>query len=189
MLRYLVGFFITVGLIVLLIILLFSGGNDTSKNKKLPGTGKTLSSYANTDAQVRLTIDGPVTANQNHRVVQVTVDRNSAVFKGMNGYEGNTTIDQSYNNNEASFRAFLRSLELIGYTNGDTTSSLKDETGHCASGSRYVFELIKDGKDIERFWATSCGSIRTYKGSVTTSLHLFQKQIPDYDKLNEQAQI
>ncbi len=56
--RYFLGFFATILLILLVIILLFRGGG----NKPKVPTGKTLASYATTDAELRLTTDGPVNA-------------------------------------------------------------------------------------------------------------------------------
>jgi hypothetical protein len=180
MLRYLVGFFVTIGLVVLLIVLLFSGG---SSPKKVTTTGQALGSYADTDAQVRLTIDGPINDDQDHNQVQITVDRNNAVFNQLQGYDGSVVKTESFPKTSASYAAFLYALEHADFTQGDTSSSLTDERGYCPQGSRYVFEIMQDGHDIERFWATSCGGVHTYDGELTTSLILFKAQIPNYTDL------
>ena len=179
MLRYLIGFIITIGLVILLIVLLFSGGGGTTK--KVPTSGKALDSYASTDAEVRLTIDGPINAEQNHRQAQITVGRNSAVLNVIQGYNGTVVNQQNFANTEAGYSAFLHALELVGFTRGDTSNSgLKTEAGHCPLGRRYIFEIIQGGKAIERFWATSCNGPHTYLGNVLTTIELFQVQIPTY---------
>ncbi len=181
MLRYLIGFIITIGLVILLIVLLFSGGGGDDGTKKVPISGKALDSYASTNAQIRLTIDGPINAEQTHRQVQITVDRNSAVMNEIQGYNGNIINTRSYTNSQAGFSAFLHALELLDFTKGDTSNgSLKSEAGHCAAGRRYIFEVIQDGHDIERFWATSCGGPHSFLGNVPNTIGLFQRQIPNY---------
>jgi hypothetical protein len=183
MLRYLVGFFVTVGLIILLIVLLFSGGGS-APSKKVPNSGRTLESYAQTDAQVRFTIDGPINAVENHRQIQIIVDRNNAVFNLMKGYDGSVVSSQSFGNTTSSFSAFLHGLEMLNFTKGDTSDkSLTSETGHCPTGKRYGFDVIEQGRTIEHFWATSCGGKHTYLGDVETTRFLFEQQIPHYQNL------
>ena len=178
MLRYLIGFFITIGLVILLIVLLFSGGSSTP-TKKVPSSGKTLDSYAATDAQVRITVDGPIVANQDHHQTQVTVDRNNVVVNLVRGYDNNVVTTQSFANTQASYSAFLHSLEVLEFTIGNTSDeTLKSEAGHCSSGVRYIFEIIQGGHDIERLWATSCGGPHSYNGNLTGTLNLFRRQIP-----------
>lgn len=179
MMRYVVGFLVTIGLIILLIVLLFSGGSGPAQ--KVPGSGKPLASYASTDAAVRLTIDGPINAEQNHRQIQITIDRNNSVMNVIQGYNGNVINTLSYSNTQAGYSAFLHSLQLINFTQGDTSNSaLKSEAGHCAIGQRYIVQLIQNDQDIQRYWATSCNGPHTYEGNMQLTLELFQQQIPDY---------
>ena len=87
---------------------------------------------------------------------------------------------------ESAYSVFLHSLQHAGYTLGNDDSSVKDERGYCPLGTRYVFEVIDgSGADIERFWATSCGSgvPSTFKGKTPASLQLFKLQVPDYGHL------
>ena len=178
MLRYLIGFVVTVGLIILLVVLLFTGG-PSSPNKNVPTTGKPLDTYAATGSQVRLTIDGPIIANQDHRQSQYTIDRDNAALSIIQGYDGTVIDTHSFSNTQASYATFLHALELNGFTKGNTSNSnLKSEVGHCAGGYRYVFELINDGRDIERFWTTSCGTVRTFEGNSQFIIDLFHNQIP-----------
>jgi hypothetical protein len=177
--RYFIGFLITIGLIILLIVLLFGGGGSKSK---VPTTSKPLADYSSSDAAARLTIDGPVNADTIHKSVQITVDKDEVTFEKFQGYQGHVVGSQHYENNETAYANFLHALAHAGFTRGDTSSALKDERGYCPLGNRYIFEFIQDGKDIERFWATSCGKPKTYLGAPSLTLQLFRAQVPDFAK-------
>ncbi len=181
--RYFLGFFATILLILLVIILLFHGGG----NKPKAPTGKTLASYATTDAELRLTTDGPVNAEEVHPQIIISVNRRNVIYEQVGGYNGNIIKRQQFNNTENAYAAFLLSLAHAGFaktvSNPDPAS--RDERGYCPLGDRYVFELIQDGKDIMRYWATSCGKPKTYLGSVDTTLTLFHAQVPKYDDLTQ----
>ncbi len=176
--RYIIGLLVTIGLIVLLIILLFGGGGS-----KVPKNAKTLSSYANTDAVARLTIDGPIIAPQNHHQIQITVGRDATTFEKVQGYDGSVIDTHTYDSSLNSYNAFLHALGRAGFTKGNVDASLSDERGYCPLGDRYIFELIENRNDVVRFWATSCGNPKTYGGNTSLTVTLFQAQVPDYDRL------
>ncbi len=178
MLRYFVGFLLTVGLIVLVIVLLFGGGHKTA----LPAA-KTLWSYSGTDAETRLTIDGPINGDSIHQQVRITVSRDNVTYEQIQGYEGSVVNQQTFDNNEDAYDSFLHALAHAGFTRGDTSKALADEKGFCPLGDRYVLELRQNDKDIERFWATNCGGTQTYKGNKSVTLILFQRQVPGYEAL------
>lgn len=182
--RYLLGFIAVFGLIILLIILIFHGGGGKPKP-----TPRTLDSYATTDAQVRLTIDGPINADQEHEQVQIIVSNTSAVYQQIQGYQGNVVNQKTYANNVNSYTNFLAALGHAGFTRGTNNPALKNETGYCPLGSRYIYELQQDGQDIERFWSTTCGSPSTYGGNASLTLNLFEAQIPDFSTLTENLSI
>ncbi len=177
--RYFIGFIATVGLIILLIFLIF----HSSGKPKVPTTSKTLDSYAVTDAEVSLIVDGPINADQLHQQVNITVGRDSATFEHIQGYQGNVVSLQNYANNVDAYTNFLFALAHAGFTEGNTSSSLADERGYCPLGDRYIFELKQDNQELERFWATNCGSPKTYQGNLSLTISLFQAQIPDYAQL------
>ncbi len=180
--RYFVGFIITIGLIIVLILMLFGGG---SKDKtKLPQSTKTLDSYSTTNAEARMTIDGPVNANQIHKKLQINVSKDEVTYKQYTGYEGKVTKRSSYQNNQNAYANFLRALAVAGFTRGSLDEQLKDERGQCPLGSRYIFEFIQDDKQIERYWATSCHGQKSFLGAFDINVQLFEAQVPDFDKVN-----
>lgn len=180
--RYFLGFLISVGLIILLIFVLFRGGDS---KPKVTVTQKSLSSYATTDAEVQYIIDGPVDAEQLHRESRISVTRTQVTYQRLGGYNRNVIIEKHYPNTQEGFTTLLRSLNYGGFTLGDTNKALRDDRGYCALGDRYIFVINKDGENIQRFWSTSCGGVKTFNGNVNYISSLFVAQVPDYDQLSE----
>lgn len=179
-LRYFIGFIITFGLIIALIILIFSGNSGTAS--KLP-TPRLLSSYADTGSVATMTIDGPITANSTHTTIRVSVDRNSVTYQQLVGYDGTVVKSKSYDNTTNSYSAFLRALAHAGYNLGITNPAITNPTGYCPLGSIYTFMLKDQGIDVYDFWTSSCGSPKTYKGNTNLTIQLFRSQVPDYGQL------
>ena len=180
--RYFIGFLITIGLIILLIVLIFGGGG--SKKSTLPTSNKSLDSYAGSDAEVRMTIDGPVNADQIHRQIQIDVSKDQITYEQITGYQGGVTKTTNYENNQSAYSDFLRTLAVAGFTKGNTDPQLKDERGYCPLGDRYIFEFIQEDKVIERYWATGCGGVKSFLGDLDITTQLFEAQVPDFNEVN-----
>ena len=177
--RYIVGFFITIGLIILILVLLFRGGDSPVAPVKKP---LSLPDYTYTGAVARMIVDGPVVGDQKHNEIQIDVSQDSVTMNVYQGYQQTLLRSQTYSNNTTAWAVFLRSLQRAGYTLGDTSSALRDERGYCPVGTRSIYSLTNNGSDVMRFWRTSCGQ-GTAKGQTATFRYLFQKQVPDYSKL------
>ncbi|MEO8105420.1 MAG: hypothetical protein ABI602_03735 [Candidatus Saccharibacteria bacterium] len=180
--RYLIGLLLTIGLLILLIVIIVQHGGKGPA----PQTTKTLQSYSTTSAVARLTNDGPINAAQDHKQIQITVGQNNVVIETISGYNNSVTSQQTYANTEAGYYNFLSALHLAGFTKNNPDPTLKNETGYCPLGNRYVFEFMQDGKKLIRSWATSCGKPSTYLGALSLSLTLFQAQVPDYNLISSQ---
>ncbi|HVX57204.1 MAG TPA: hypothetical protein VHA37_05720 [Candidatus Saccharimonadales bacterium] len=178
--RYIISFFVTLGLIALLIILLLSGGNKP----KTPG-GQTLPSYASTDAQVSVLIDGPINADSLHNQILITVDNTNVTYEHLTGYDGTSVDTRVYSNTEAAYDAFLHALYHAGFTEGNNDPKLRDESGYCPTEDRYIFELTQDNNTLERYWNTTCNHTKTYEGDTGLTLRLFKAQVPDYNALTQ----
>lgn len=183
--RYIIGFLISIGLVILLFVMIFRGG-DTAP---APGTTKRMVDYANTATVIRYVQDYPVSANQVHRKVVTTVGRDQITFTVESGYEGDVLRTQSYPNNPTAYANFLRALHIAGYLNIENNPKLNDERGYCSSGYRYIFETKEGDKNITRSWATSCGNIGTFKGKTGEVRDLFRRQVPDYNRLTSGLQV
>lgn len=178
--KYILGFFVTVLLLIVLVMLLVFGGDD---KKSVPSTSKTLASYSNSEAETRLTIDGPINAPEMHRATRITVSQTKTTLEQLRGYDGQVIDTKTFDNTQTSYLSFLRALELAGFTKGDTAESLKNDRGYCPLGTRYIFELENNGKKLERFWATTCNGAKSYQGNTGLTVQLFKNQIPNYSKV------
>jgi hypothetical protein len=182
--RYLVAMIVSLGLIILLIVLLVGGG---SKKSTLFPT-KLLPAYANSNAVVRLTIDGPIVANQNHNYLQVTVGQNAVTYNLFQGYNNNVIVSKIYNNNLNSYRAFLYALYYAGFSEGNNNPKLSNSTGYCSIGDVFTFELIQNNHDIQKYWATNCSSTpKTFNGQLSSVVDLFKAQVPNYYQLTSKG--
>lgn len=130
-----------------------------------------------------MTIDGPITAQSTHNQVRVSVNRDTATFQQLVGYDGTVVNSKSYSNTTNSYDAFLRALAHAGFMLGNTNPAITNPTGYCPLGNIYSFELINEGAIVQNFWTTSCGSPKTYNGNTSLTISLFRSQIPDYSTL------
>lgn len=183
--RYIVGFLIGIGLIVLTVILvirIFSGGGDDVAPRSID-----LSSYATTDTVVRLTLDGPIIADQQHEQVRITVGRDNVLYERFRGYQGDIIDTRSYPNNQDAYAEFLRALDVAEFEKGNADGP-KDERGYCPTGQRFIYEAIGDGETPVRWWNTSCGgNTGNFVGRGSVVRGLFKKQVPDYNDLTRRT--
>jgi hypothetical protein len=181
--KYFFGFLAAVALLVLVFILImrgFSGrGNQTQTQ---------LTDYAATQTVMRMIIDGPVVADENHRSITVTIGRDTNTATLMKGYQGQVIDSKSYGNNENAYTTFLRALELQGYSKGDADPKLSNSSGFCPNGQVYTFEIVTGSDVVQQFWTSSCGG-GTFKGKASTIRGLFRDQIPDYSTLTRGTDI
>lgn len=174
--RFIIGVIIAIGLIVMVLILLLRGPST-------PPTNYDLMRYANTGTAMRLTIDGPITAEQTHREIQITVDNSLSSIAVIQGYQGRILRQRSYASNVTAYSVFLRALQLAGFNRGKNAPSLRDERGYCPLGERYIMEIVNGSQVSQHYWATSCGGQGNYQGHLNTVISLFTGQIPDYSAL------
>ena len=185
--RYILGLFITIGLLIVLIVVLVSGGNGGSS--KVPTTSKTLDSYASSQARVRMTVLGPIVANKDHKGLRVTIDKDSATFEQLQNYDNRVVDSKSFDNSRLSYQSFLKALDKAGFTQGNVELKDADYRGFCPLGNTYIFELIDGDKSIERFWSNSCGDPKTYYGNLSLTMELFERQIPEFSQLANQVHL
>lgn len=185
MTRYIVGFLLAVGLIVLVIVLIIrSIVSGPTGPKPLD-----LTSYANSGTSVQLTIDSPVTAAANHHDIIINVGNIQATLTVTQGYDNQIVRMKSYPTGTAAYAVFLHALSRNGFTQGDSNPTDSDERGQCSLGDRYIYEVLDSSNtDMQRYWYTSCGS-GTFQGSVAQIRQLFTRQIPDYSTLTAGIQL
>jgi len=180
--RYFVAFLVTIGLIVLVLFLLFSGGGSKQSPAAID-----LTKYINTGSRAQLYIEGPVVADENHQELEIDISQDQVAMTIYKGYQRTIVTTKSYANNENSYSEFLYSLERLGYTKGNSAKSVANESGYCAEGNRDVYSFNDGSKDLFRFWSTTCGP-KTYGGDIASTVLLFENQVPDFNTLAQQIQ-
>ena len=178
--RFLLGVGLVIVLLAILFIVIFTRGSSAPPTH-LP---RPMASYS-TDptAQVAMLIDGPVNAISEHNQVQVVVTNSNTTINIFQGYNDQVIRSSVYPMDEAAFHVFLRSLESAAFNSGSNDPSLSQASGYCPTGDRYIFSFNVDGRQLERYWTTSCGGTHTYNGNLNLTVTLFEAQVPDYVNL------
>lgn len=174
--KYFLGFLATIGLVILVFVLILRGFSG-NKTDEVP---KPLIDYAATSTQVRLTVDGPIIAEQEHQAYRITVGRAQTQIETLQGYEYTPIETKSYENNRESYSNFLRAIDLNGFAKGNSKSPNQDERGVCPEGSRLIMEIVDGSNRIQRYWTTTCGG-GNFRGNSAKVRQLFNKQIPSAD--------
>ncbi|HUC90275.1 MAG TPA: hypothetical protein VMR45_05730 [Patescibacteria group bacterium] len=178
--KYFLGLLSAITLIVIVFILVLHGFSGSSK----PKNQITLTDYATSSTVVKLTVSGPVKADQNHQGYSITVGRDSNTIEVYQGYQNTVTQAKTYGNNSVAYADFLRALQLQGFTKGSADTTQSDDRGVCPLGARYTFEIQTAGETIQRYWATSCGK-GTFKGTSSSIMTLFKLQIPEFPQITK----
>lgn len=176
-----VGFFL---FIVFVIIAIAIGGNatktDTAPTK--PAAIK-LSDHSGRESEVKLTITGPVVADENHNSIRISVTQSLRTIDVIKGYQGSVVKTKSYVNNQAAYEAFLKALDTAFYASERINSKdrVTDESSSCATGSRYALDF-GDGFELKsHHWTSTCTESRgTFGGNISKITSLFNLQFPDY---------
>jgi hypothetical protein len=183
--KYLVGFLVIMAIVIgggFILVRNFSGQAQTST----PRTE--LVSIASTDAVTKMTIYGPITDDQSHYEVKVTIGRTANSIDVIKGYQGQVIQSKTFNNNEPGYAAFLRAIDLLGYTQQKGSESDQDNRGVCPTGSVYTFEVVGSETLQQKTWTSTCGG-GTFGGKVDPINQLFRKQIPDYSGITKEARL
>lgn len=176
--KYFLGFLVTVGLIIGVFILIvhgFSGG------KKQP-TAQPLVNFATSNRTVQETIVGPLSTDDKHYSLRLTVSASQNTLEVLHGYNETVTQTYTYSNTEPAYAEFLRALDLAGFTKGDITVN-KDDRGYCSTGRRYVFTINDGANTVQNYWTSSCGG-GNFGGNLGSVKSLFTTQIPDFNKVS-----
>jgi hypothetical protein len=160
---------------------IFGGGETTSQTN----TGRDSLLDTSVGHSVRMTVRGPIVANEEFHSYQVTVDSSVRALTTYQGYLEQSIGSKSYGNNLKAYEQFVYALDKANIMVGDELTGDKNDTrGICATGLVYEFEVINADSTVKRLWTSTCkGSPGSLKASVTQVKNLFLAQIPDNDQL------
>ncbi len=175
--KYFLGFLVTVGLIVGVFVLILHGFSGSKKP-----TAQALVNYASSNRTVQETITGPLTTDDQHYTLRLTVGQSQITLEALHGYNEAVTQTYVYANNQAAYAEFLRALDLAGFTKGNAKAN-QDDRGFCSAGRRYHFVINDGANTAQDYWTSSCGG-GNFSGNLTGVKDLFITQVPDFNKVS-----
>lgn len=154
-------------------------GDSGSKPKVDPGVESLLNTAV--DRSVRMTVRGPLVADEKFRSYQITVDSSSRRLNTYSGYLEQTIDNIQLSNNTKAYEEFVYALNRANLMKGTELENEKNDTrGICATGRVYEFEVLQGASVIKRLWTSTCkGSAGSLKASLSQVQKLFLNQIPD----------
>lgn len=154
-------------------------GGDTSTTQKDAGQQALLSTE--TGNSVRMTVRGPITADENFHSYTITVSASNRSLTTYAGYLDQQVDTSQLNNNNKAYEQFVYALNYANFMKDAVLSGDKNDIrGICASGIVYQFDVLQaDGSSIKQLWTSTCrGSSGSFRGSVSQISSLFLLQIP-----------
>jgi hypothetical protein len=165
------------GLVALARFLFFSGSTtsttvDTSRDELLSSVeGKA----------VRMTVRGPIVADENFRSYQMTISPSSRDITTYTGYLGTVLERRTLGNNVAAYEEFVHALDKANFVAGQPLEgAANDVRGICATGRVTEFSLMNNGQPTETLWTSTCGGSKgSLRANVDQLSQLFNAQIPE----------
>ena len=166
---------------------LFGDGGSPNSPQPNPNIedAKTALLSTDVDRSVRLTVRGPIVANENFRSYSITITPDSREMITYEGYLDNQIDRKRLDNNTKAYTELVYALDKRKMMDGkDLTDEQNDLRGICASGKIYKFETIKNNSVVKSLWTSDCsGSKGSAQSNVNEILDMFLKQIPDGKKM------
>jgi len=133
------------------------------------------------DHSVKMTVRGPIVADEKFYSYQITVSPNERSLTTYNGYLG-TVVDQTnLPNSIPAYEQFVFALDKADLSKGTELEGEKNDVrGVCATGRVTEFEIINGANTVKKLWTSTCkGSAGSLDASVQQLTGLFTTQIPD----------
>jgi len=178
------GIVVFVVLIIILVIGAFfvvTGGGDRTPSVLDEPEVSVIDTSS--DRSVRLTVYGNIVANEERNSYQVTISPDTRLAEARKGYAGRAIETRQFNNSAGAYEEFVYALEKLDYQERRELPDEKiDPRGTCATGNRYVFEILEFGEVIDTAWTTTCGGSKgNFAGEYERAEDLFRAQIPEDD--------
>ena len=155
----------------------FFSGQSTTPSKTTTSQDALVNTAA--DRSVRMTVRGPIVADEDFKSYQITVTPSSRVLTLYSGYLNNQTNQVALGNNIPAYREFVYALNRANLVKGtQLNGDANDTRGICATGRLYQFEVLKADTAVTTLWTSTCkGSSGSLDASVTQLTSLFTTQI------------
>jgi hypothetical protein len=176
--RAIIGILVGIGLIVLILVLVFTGGSSNNSPKQ----PLYMPNYWNSGSYAEITQTGPINAPQSHQELTMSVSETDSTLSILNGYENNVVSTNNFPMDPTAYTDFLFALQRLDFTSGNNSSSLSDSRGYCPFGDLYTFSFNNGTNQVENYWENTCGQ-GNFEGQAGPIKDLFIAEIPNYDNL------
>ncbi|QHN42369.1 hypothetical protein GII36_00655 [Candidatus Mycosynbacter amalyticus] len=180
---------VSVAAIVALARTLLFGGGSSDEKAEDPQANALVQTTS--DRAVRMTIRGPITADEKFRSYQITVSPSSRVMTTYAGYLDQQIDTAQLENNTRAYEEFVYALDRAGMMAGTPLEGDKNDTrGLCPGGKILEFETLQNSQTVEKLWTATCGgSGGSFKGNASQISNMFLAQVPQgqdlLKKINE----
>lgn len=163
---------------------LFNGEGDQQQQPQV-NVGERALTNTSDNRSVRMHVRGPIVADEKFHSYTIIVAPNSRSLTTFQGYLYEQIDGQVLSNNKHAYEQFVFALSHVGMMSSmPATGEANDTRGLCAVGSLFEFEVRQGDNTIQKLWTTSCSATKgSLRASASPIRKLFQKQIPDFDKL------
>lgn len=187
--RYILGVFAVIVVLIFAAVLIVRRDPAPRSNVQTGEKQVVLADYETKPATASLTIRGEVTAEEDRRAIRISVSAQERVIEILEGYNESVVNRQTFANNDNAYKVFLSALDTAGFTRQQETD-IKDERGYCPHGRRFVYKLQDGSQQVIRTWNTTCSEKKgSFGGNGRTIRNLFEKQIPEYNRLTRDIKL
>ena len=165
--------------------LLGGGSSNNSTNTAVTDEGRTALLTVDTSRSVRLTVRGPIVANENFRSYRVTISPEERDITTYAGYLEKVIETKKFDNNNRAYEELVHALDKRRMMDGRVlTEEQNDLRGICASGQIYQFDTLVNGETVRSLWTSDCdGSKGSATANVSEVINMFLNQIPEGRKI------
>jgi hypothetical protein len=161
---------------------IFFSGEQTTVTDADTNTGRTELLKTTADHSVRLTVRGPIVADEAFKSYQITISPSARTMAVYQGYLEDEERAKQLDNNREAYEQFVYALDKANMMKGTMPAddAENDLRGICATGYVYEYSVLVADDPVKHLWTSTCdGSKGTLNASVQQLNDLFLVQIPD----------
>lgn len=166
-------------------------GSGSSNQEVVSSVDEGRTALLSTDLSrsVRLTVRGPIVADEKFRSYQITISPDARTMTIYEGYVETAIESIRLDNNARAYEELVHALDFRKMMNGkNLTSEQNDLRGLCANGNIYQFETLINNSVVKSLWTTDCsGSPGSAQANAKEIIQMFMRQIPGGDKLADKV--
>lgn len=180
-------------IVMMAVIALMSLGraifNKSTKREPQVNTLEQALLSTDTSRGVRMTVRGPIVAQENFRSYQIEITPSTRTITTYKGYLGEQLSSKQLDNNLPAYQQFVNSLVKANLSKSQPFEE-ENLKGICATGVVTEFDVLQNNVSLAHLWTSTCrGSVGSLAANVDQNKNLFLAQIPDYGKILSTAGI